>query len=59
MFDLFVGIDTVQRQIKESLEPKGSAAGTSERWQWRRRRVALRSSAAAGLRVLAELVEPS
>jgi hypothetical protein len=57
MFELFVGTETVQRKIADSLEPKRPAAREPERE--RPRRDAVRSTSAAALRSLAERLEPS
>lgn len=57
MLDLFVGTDAVQRQIRQSLEPKRPATRTCK--PIRRQRAVVRSTSAAALRGLANLLEPS
>jgi hypothetical protein len=57
MLELFVGSQTAQRKMAESIDPKRPAAQRPER-EWPRRE-AVRSSSAAALRSLAARLEPS
>jgi len=57
MLELFVGSQTAQRKIAESIDPKRAAPRRPERE--RPRRDAIRSTSAAALRSLAARLEPS
>ncbi len=57
MLDLLVATDAVRRRTKESHTPKAPRVET--RKPVRPRRSALRSTSAAALRGLADLLEPS
>jgi hypothetical protein len=57
MLDLFVAADLVREQAKKSLATEATPKPSRKREQ--RRHGAIRSSSAATLRALAELIEPS
>jgi hypothetical protein len=57
MLDLFVTADVVREQMKKSLATEATPKPSRKRDQ--RRREAVRSSSAAALRGLANLIEPS